>query len=63
MNAEEYQLRTENYLETLVQRLRLPFIDVIAYQNHRPIFRWYGGDGREHVDGHEKLFNILRQNR
>ena len=49
-------MRTENYLETLVQRLRLPYIDVIAYQNHRPIFRWYGGDGREHVDGHEKLF-------
>ena len=46
----------KTYLSDLVKEKEIPYLDVIAYQNHKKIFRWWGGDGREKVTGKEKLF-------
>ena len=48
--------QVERYIKKLVKNKKIPYMDVIAYQDGRQIFRWYGGDGREEVTGKEKLF-------
>ena len=44
------------FIQELVERKDIPYIDVIAYKNHKQIYRYFCGDGREKVTGKEKLY-------
>lgn len=48
-------VEAQEYLHALVERKCIPYLDVCAYKDHKELWRWYGGDGRESVTGKEKI--------
>ncbi len=46
---------TKNYIDKLVNEKNIPYIDVAVVKDGFPIFRHLAGDGRENLNGKEKL--------
>ena len=47
--------KTKNYIDALVKNKGIPYIDIGVMKKGFPVFRYLSGDGREEVNGKEKL--------
>jgi CubicO group peptidase (beta-lactamase class C family) len=46
---------TKNYIDALVKNKGIPYIDIGVMKGGLPLFRYLAGDGREELNGKEKL--------
>ena len=47
--------KTKDYIEKLVKEKNIPYLDVAVVKDGFPVFRYFSGDGREELNGKEKL--------
>ena len=47
--------KTKNYIDALVKNKGIPYIDIGVMKGGLPLFRYLAGDGREQLNGKEKL--------